>query len=201
MIIIPELHTIMVCPPRTASTSFKKAILEKHPKSFMLYRHMEANHIPIGYDSWRKIGIVRHPVDRLWSLFNYCKGINIGRNKKHNPEWREDNLVKPYTEFTTWLLHNEKVFSNSYFSNTISAQYATSVMLPETKKSQWHTLRPDLGTQVYTFDQRNAVANILGIELDVRHNASDSGRPPELCLAEKEHIDKYFEWDLSFFEE
>ncbi len=48
MIIIPELTTVVVCPPRTGSTSLKDAILERYTEAFMLYRHMEANQIPMG---------------------------------------------------------------------------------------------------------------------------------------------------------
>ncbi|MBL3684559.1 hypothetical protein F2981_16960 [Sinorhizobium meliloti] len=45
--------------------------VEKYPRSTLIYRHMEADGVPAGYDRWRKVGVVRHPVERLWSLYKF----------------------------------------------------------------------------------------------------------------------------------
>ncbi len=53
-----------------------------------------------------------------------------------------------------WLLHNEVVFTQplSITSARYNPGYAVMHMLPENRKSQFTYLRPDLGTQIFLFD-------------------------------------------------
>ena len=73
MILIPEIETIVILVPRTGSGSLKRAILKTYSKAHVLYRHMEADGVPHGYDRWRRVGVARNPLDRLWSLYKFCK--------------------------------------------------------------------------------------------------------------------------------
>lgn len=50
MILIPELETVVILVPRTGSGSLRRAIAEAYPSSMLVYRHMEADGIPAGYD-------------------------------------------------------------------------------------------------------------------------------------------------------
>ena len=73
MILIPEIETVVILVPRTGTTSLIKAIKERYPEAIRLYRHMEADGIPAGYDAWDKVGVARDPVERLWSLYKYLQ--------------------------------------------------------------------------------------------------------------------------------
>jgi len=73
MLLIPEIETVVILVPRAGSTSIKRAVLAKYPEAMMIYRHMEADGVPFGYDRWRKIGVVHNPIDRLCSLYKYLK--------------------------------------------------------------------------------------------------------------------------------
>ena len=77
MIIIPEKELVLITPPRTGSTSLSDQIAQKYPMSFRPYRHMEADGVPFGYDRWRRVGVFREPVARLWSVYHYCKSVAI----------------------------------------------------------------------------------------------------------------------------
>lgn len=57
MIIIPEINTVVILVPRTGTSTLRRAIAEIYPMSMMIYRHMEADGIPIGYDRWRRSGM------------------------------------------------------------------------------------------------------------------------------------------------
>jgi hypothetical protein len=73
-----------ILTPRTGTRALKRAIAERYPQSFMLYRHMEADGVPQGYDRWPKIGVVREPVARLWSLYKYLKRFGLDFCEEHD---------------------------------------------------------------------------------------------------------------------
>jgi hypothetical protein len=73
VIILPSIETVVVLVPRTGSGSLKRAILDRYQDAMPIYRHMEADGVPAGYDRWRRVGVCRHPVDRLWSLYKFCQ--------------------------------------------------------------------------------------------------------------------------------
>lgn len=201
MIIIPELETVVVCPPRTGSTSLKKAIAARHPDSFMLYRHMEADAIPQGYDRWAKVGLVRHPVERLWSLYSYCKYTIKPEDVKHVPEWYDEVRIPFDVTFSEWVLDNRATFTMGHGACNVFAAYQVRHAMPETMKSQFHTLRPDLGTQVYLFEHKDFLAKRLDIDLGHLNGSHGNDiRPSDITEEAKAHIAKYFKWDLGQFE-
>lgn len=71
MILIPNLKVVLILVPRTGSGSLKRAVLNQYPDALLLYRHMEADGVPQGYDRWQKVGVLRNPQDRLWSLYKF----------------------------------------------------------------------------------------------------------------------------------
>lgn len=200
MIIIPELETVVLCPPRTGSTSLKYAIAERYAKSFMLYRHMEADAIPQGYDRWAKVGLVRHPIDRLWSLYFYCKYKIDPSSAKHVPEWYADVKIPPEVTFSEWVMGNKSIFTVSHAADNVFAAYSVRHAIPETRKSQFHTLRPDLGTQVYRFNHLELLAGRLDLDLKhLNYSAAHNRKPYDLTDVAEDHIKKYFKWDLEQF--
>ncbi len=194
MIIVPEIETVVILTPRTGSGSTKRAILDKYPNAMMLYRHMEADGVPQGYDRWPKVGVVRNPLDRMWSLYKFLESMAGNYDESYITAMR----VSVNRSFESWLLHNEITFNAMYppgCQGRFFPSYAVRHPMPENRKSQYIHLRPDLGTKVYKFDDLDRFAARLGIRLD-KHNATDLEPIPELTEAGKAYIDKIFNWDL-----
>ena len=199
MIIIPELETIVLCPPRTGSTSLKYAIADRYKKSFLLYRHMEADGVPHGYDRWTKVGLVREPIDRLWSLYMYCK-YTLEDKDSYTPGWFDDVRIPPEIDFSEWILHNKAIFTQAHSVDKIFAGYTVLHAFPETCKSQYHTLRPDLGTQVLTFDNRDSLFELLDVQPEhLNTSLANMTQHATLTPEAMAHIEKYFAWDLNVF--
>jgi len=195
VILIPEIKTVVILTPRTGSGSTKRAIAEKYPKSILLYRHMEADGLPQGYDRWEKVGVVRNPVERLWSLYKFMQSVK----GEHLPQWLEAMRKCVDMPFDQWVTENHVVFTSPYDptgGETFYPEYTVRHPLPENKKSQFLYLRPDLGTTVFQFNNLEAFAERLGIELET-HNGTEKTPIPSLTGKAKMHINSYFKWDLT----
>jgi hypothetical protein len=193
MILIPELETVLILVPRTGSGSLKRAVLAKYPRAMMLYRHMEACGIPAGYDWWDRVGVVRHPVERLWSLYKF-----LGRQDFIEPEQNEVARRCVARPFDDWLLHNEIPFMGSGVHVSQLGrwpQFHVRHIMPENRKSQFTYLRPDLGTQVYAFGALTKLAGRLGVTLD-RHNATTRENHPTLSAEAADYVRRVFAWDF-----
>jgi hypothetical protein len=211
MIIVPELKTVVLLVPRTGSGSLYRALLKTYPKAFMLYRHMEADGVPIGYNAWPKVGVVRDPIDRLWSYYKFCKTFGSTKNfggsdvKLQTPNiiGRHDAFEAQIREsvnrsFEDWLLNNHTPFAYEPNQSDLIGHPIVSQLhyMPENRKSQWVYLRPDLGTEIYKFWEIDKLAARLGIELE-HHNATSKLDPrPYLTVEALEHINRHFAWDL-----
>jgi hypothetical protein len=200
MIIIPEIETVVILVPRTGSGSLYRAVLKKYKNSFLLYRHMEADGIPIGYDRWRKVGVVRHPLARLWSFYNYARGFDSTKMTHH-----EDTHMKYVREsvamtFDDWVLNNWKPFTLAHDlieGKYYKAQLSRRHPLPENRISQFVYLRPDLGTEVFKFENLAVLFNELGINTDEHRNASS--KPPGMPLVSQavlDHICTFCSWEI-----
>lgn len=199
MILIPDLKTILLLVPRTGSGSLKRAVLAKYPNAMLLYRHMEADGVPQGYDRWQKIGVLRNPLDRLWSLFKFLQHFK----GPYSPEYvkrQRDSVMG--LNFSDWLWRNETVFSDPYSSAgglEFYPQFSARHPIPETRKSQFIHLRPDLGTAIYHFKELPMLAARLGVKLP-RENSTDAHpvgcAQPFMTAEAHEHMQKFFEWDF-----
>lgn len=201
MIIIPELETVLILTPRTGSGSLKKAVLGKWPRAMLLYRHMEADGVPAGYDRWQKVGVVRHPLERLWSLYKFIQNMQ----PYHEPDYREAQRRSAATrlDFSDWILNNETVFTSPYDAGNRGRFYPTHTVrhaLPENRKSQFMYLRPDLGTKVYQFNDLERLAARLGVGLP-QENATDNRRIPAISHDALLYMQRAFYWDYSATEE
>lgn len=196
MILIPEIETVVILVPRTGSKSLRQAILERYPRAMPLYRHMEADGVPLHYTRWRKIGVLRHPVDRMWSLYNYCKTVKAEFSEEHAARLQSStrNL-----EFNEWLVYNTHPFCDPWAHESgFSAYYSCIHVKPENKKSQAVYLRPDLGTEIFSFNHLNLLKAELDIKLphiNGRSSATGETYPPLDVLAQN-HVTNYFHWDL-----
>ena len=196
MILIPEIEKVLILTPRAASTSLKNAVLNKYPESVLIYRHMEADGVPHGYDAWEKIGVIRHPLQRLWSLYKYLKKFT----GDYCPEYiKKMNKCVEGIDFSDWVVSNKVVFTSPYGENgKYHAKYTINHSLPENIKSQYLYLRPDLGTKIFRFDRLYSLANYIGVDLE-QLNASKKKPFPEVNQQADEHIKNIFSWDLDYF--
>lgn len=197
MIIIPEIEAVVLLVPRTASGTLRRAIQKTYPNAMLLYRHMEADGVPAGYDRWKRYGVVREPVGRLWSLYKFCKAEG---SRDRYPAYAKRQAAAVAMSFSDWILRNDLVFTDPYDSTgslRFYPQYNVRHALPENRKSQFITVRPDLGTTVVPFDQLWWLARRLGIDLDERHNRTAADPCPDLSVEAQDHVSRFFAWDLS----
>ncbi len=194
MIIIPEIETIVILPPKTASTSVIKAIKKRYDNSFQLYRHMEADGIPFGYDRWKKVGIVRNPIERLWSLYWYCKSVE----RFGFEEYQEKIRKSVDRSFEDWILNNEIIFTDPNSSRDpleYFPKYAILHAIPENRKSQYIYLRPDLGTKIFLYNEIEKFEEELDIRLS-KLNITSKENIPTISMEVQNFINRYHKWDL-----
>lgn len=194
MLIVPELHAIFIMPPRTGSGTLTLELMRAHPSAFLLYRHAEATLVPAGYETWRKVGFVRHPLARLWSLYKFCAIIAEGEVVKVLEE--EVRRVARSVEgrsFEEWVLKNEELFLPDNSGIPVLHQ---AMRTPETRKSQFDYLRPDLGTIVLKF--QDLPTHLANWQLNPNTKAGATPRPecPPMTPKLKKHMMKYFKWDM-----
>lgn len=198
MILIPEIQTIVILVPRTGTRSLKKAVAERYPQSMLLYRHMEADGVPQGYDRWRKVGVVRDPVERLWSLYKYLQRFGLDWCAEHDATYTAQMRASVRVPFEDWLLSNELPFTTPYDRsgyNRFFPAYCCRHPMPENRKSQFLYLRPDLGTEIYRFDVVEELFRDLDVSPGHQNGTASVSREP-LTAAAAEYVARWFRWDL-----
>lgn len=156
---------------------------------------MEADGTPLGYDRWSRVGVVRRPLDRLWSLYKFLT-TSDGGSYKNWPELWARMRASADRPFSDWLTTNELVFTSPYdvFSPTFWPQYSVRHPIPETRKSQFIHLRPDLGTEVLRFSEMASIEARLGVSLGHVNKTAETA-PPTCPLIER-HLEVFHSWDL-----
>ena len=196
MIIIPELQKIILLVPRTGTGALHRALMSRYPKAMMVYRHMEADGVPAGYDRWQKIGVLRHPVERLWSLH---KVLRVVEGIDHSGAYKARMRHQARMPFEQWLVTNEIAFTDPYDAGNGQGFYPSHTVLhrlPENRKSQYVYLRPDLGTRIVPYEKLDALAEELNVTLD-RHNCTESSDVPDLGPYAMQHVRRFFDWDMN----
>lgn len=210
MILVPEIETVVILVPRSGSGSLRDALLATYPRATMLYRHMEADGTPQGYDRWRRVGVVRHPVDRLWSLFKFLQKVAAVQPSSDIPGKWEASYVAAQRRsidgrtFDKWLVENETVFTSPYDSGGLGRFWPGFTVrhpLPENRKSQFIYLRPDLGTEVWQSHALAHLATDLGVTLaddsvgTISHKTGEVSAP-QLSSIARDHVERFFSWDF-----
>lgn len=196
MLIIPEIETVVITPPRCGSTSVRNAVLKNYPKAMSLYRHMEADGVPHGYDRWSRICLVRRPLDRLWSVYKYMQQVETSGTEY----WRERMHRASRVPFYEWILHNNEVFTEPYSREAAHVHYPYYHVLhriPENRKSLYIYARPDLGTRMASLHHPHVIEDMLGIKMP-RVNRTKPVLMPEVSDVVYEHIRQWFAWDMQF---
>jgi len=195
VIIIPEIETVVILVPRTGSGTLRRALHQRYPSAMLVYRHMEADGIPIGYDRWPRIGVVRNPLDRMWSLYKFLQRFD----GDHDPAYIRAMHRQVDRPFGDWLLHNEVPFTSPYdraHRGRYWPQFTVRHAIPENRKSAWIYLRPDLGTHVVPFDDLPTLWTALDLAEVPRANRTESSPPPALNDEADDYIHRVFAWDF-----
>ena len=200
MIIIPEIETVLLQPPRTGSTVVRDAVLGSYAGAFPLYRHMEFDGIPLGYRSWRVVSQVREPKARLESLFQYMANPRIGPDT--DPTWVAKVRNSTLLGFDDWLLRSDYVFSNPAPSDAKAFRPIYQVMhvRREQIKSQalWAKHADDL---IFAEHLAEDVGRVLGIGLPLKRvNESVAADEPIVWTpACQAHLERWHAWDLDLY--
>lgn len=194
MLIIPEHNTILIFPPRTGSTTLHHAIRAAYPLSFLLYRHAERDAIPPGFEGFRVAGFVRHPLARMWSLYKFlCQLDPAG-----SASWAQASVMTLLESvqgktFEDWLLHNEELFLPMLSGHP--GLYQRHYM-PETAKSQWLYLRPDLGTDILNFADLPGWMESMGLSPLHSNKTTKRLALPALSKNVLKHLEAHMSWEL-----
>jgi hypothetical protein len=170
MIAVPELRTVFITPPRTASSSMREHLAEHCPESVVISYHGEADAIPKCFADYTVIGIVRDPIERLSSLYNFINNAD--------PKRFIEGYIEPLKQqagnmcFTDWLLYANSVFTRPLVGNKYYPRYNVSNIIPEQDK----TFKMYFG-ETQNFIKHNEISHYLvdqGLpELPVK-NSSDA---------------------------
>lgn len=206
MLIVPEMKAVFILVPRTGSGSFYREMQRVYPRSMLLYRHMEADGVPQGYEQWRRIGFVRHPLARLQSLHrfmaNFAGGAQVQGGKASDDAARVRR--QGAMTFEDWLLNNDVPWTvpfdlngNNEFWPVLARRNAA----PENRLSQYAYLRPDLGTEVWKFEDLPAHMEALGLDPSRTSNQTVPRTADRHTVvvpnAVARHLERYCGWDIS----
>lgn len=199
MLIIPEIETVVILPPRTGSGSLYRAVLKEFPNAFMPYRHMEADGVPFGYDRYRRLGVLRRPLLRMWSLYKYLKTFG----DDHQAHGHFENYYRSRKDsvagltFEQWLVRNTLPFSVHVDDlGKVRPLFMQKHMMPENRKSQHYYLRPDLGVEIVPYcPQASFIGALLGIEVPKTNNVTGGSGPDPLSVEAREFLLHFHRWD------
>jgi hypothetical protein len=158
---------------------------------------MEADGVPLGFDRWRKVGVVRNPIDRLWSLYKYIKhGLHDG----HDMPWLSLQRNSVNVPFDEWVRTNQVVFTSPFDAANSGRwwpDHCVKWALPENRKSQWIYLRPDLGTMVFPYSAMSELGKFLDVPLSqYSENRTVVNLAPHLSAETTEYMSRAFAWDF-----
>lgn len=197
MIIIPEIETVLLQPPRTGTSSVKDAVLAHYPKAFAIYRHMEYAGIPAGYERWRVVSQVRDPLDRMKSLFQYMRNpeVRSGTDK----EWLASVQKDTAQGFEHWLLHGRYVFANPSPSPYTDFRPRYMVRYPFREQIKSQSLWAAPADEIIRYESLVEDARVsLNIDLGIHRGRS---LPVDIEYTEecRRHMWRYHSWDMGLY--
>lgn len=203
MIVIPELHKIVVMPPRSGSTALKAALLWKYEHAYAAFRHGEWNmtkHIwgPDVDHGYTAVYPLRNPSDRLVSLWRYMQDVSPTRNPRAPQEWIDRVRMDASRPFSHWLHTSTELFNESRAQPNDGSQesyYCTFYNVPAARKDARYFLAGCPSFEVLRFGDNEDYRRILDINMPDVDNASTFR---EVVLSDKDHafIEEHHHTDL-----
>lgn len=200
MLIVPELQRVFILVPRTGSGTLYREIQRVYPKSMLVYRHMEADGCPAGYERWKLTGFVRHPATRLWSLYNFMRAFAGGAQVQGGAASEDARRCRAQVSrpFEDWVLNNREPWTIPYDLSGNGNWWPVLMRnnsLPENLRSQWTYLRPDLGTEVLKFENLRKHMAEWGLNPDAVSNRTSADKP-QMTPEVMDHLRRVCAWDL-----
>lgn len=201
MIIVPELETVFVLVPRTGSGTLYRELMRVYPRSFLLYRHMEADGVPQGYDRWKRVGFVRHPITRLYSLYKFMQDFGGGAQVQGGAASAGALRVRSQVtgkSFVEWLEQNNDPWTVPYDASGHGEWWPVLSRrdpAPENRRSQFSYLRPDLGTTIYKFETLPERMRGWGLDPACHKNRTPAVEG-DFCRRVRQHVATYCQWDI-----
>lgn len=202
MIIIPEIEKVFIRIPRSGSGTLKNAIFRTYPRAFELYHHMEAGGMPLGYGGWQTVALLRDPIERMWSLYRFCKRV-----QGNVSEWGDLQRASVQgLDFIDWVLDNKTCFIHPVVGQKMYPIYSCLRMVPETRKTQiGYFSAAQNPTMLWPHERVQDCANWLGLVQIEHHNrAKDEGPIPRLnkrATEWLEHYNTHFERDDDLYQD
>lgn len=201
MLIVPELKTVFILVPRTGSGTLYRELKRVYPKSMLLYRHMEADGVPQGYDRWRRVGFVRHPISRLASLYKFMQTFGGGATVQGGSASLDTQRIHRQVAgrtFVEWLEQNNEPWTVPCDVNGGDDWWpilSRRNPAPENRRSQFSYLRPDLGTEIYKFENLTEMMRLWGLDTAAHENKSIHY---DITFDDRviDAVAKYCEWDF-----
>jgi len=192
------MKPLFVHIPKNAGTSIRTALRNQYTIPFNLFAHvthsqMHARASYIGYDYDYTFTVVRHPIDRLYSVYNHAQKTVF--EKIHNYSDLEYHFITK-----TQLLEFHKNFASinlfveHFFGmvNTSKHIWSYHYFLPQ---STWmDSTEP---CEVFQFENLQPLEEKLQISLP-RENVSNASRPP-LSRRSVDLLYNYYEQDFKNF--
>jgi hypothetical protein len=199
MMIIPEIQTVVIQPPGTGSASIKGDILKKYPAAFSPYRHMECGGIPIGYDVWRRVCIVRRPLERLHSIYRYMSGVESSALSSQS--WATRLRADVARTFEDWLIQSREVFTDPWDINGSFDPYCLVLdRTPIARKSQRVWIEKcETCVDILRLEHPRGIESRLGISLSPLNAGLDvepMTMPLEVTAGIQAFLAQYHSWDL-----
>lgn len=197
MIIIPEAEAIVILVPRVGSTALKDVLLAAFPNAFMPYRHMEADGVPAGYEGYQKYGLVRKPIERLWSMWHYILHMKDNRKSTWDSFGIDQIVAEAETGFREWMFEGTVPFARSSSpTGKVYPRYHTLHPDHEFNKSQYVYLRPDLGTEVFPFHLAQNMLDALRDRAVETYPVAPLRMPPHKVNAAARAMPRDLRWQL-----
>jgi hypothetical protein len=176
--------------------------MAEYPSTFMPYRHMEVDGVPHGYDRWKRYCVIRHPLERLWSVYKKTRDFPYREEYETSYTDRMRLSTLGHT-FDSWLQQNNVLFTNPYVSGTrkgFNPYYLVNHCIPENRKSQHWYARPDLGTEIVEFEFLADFAESICVDLE-HHNASAPDPMEPIDGNTRKIVRAYMPWDFEHYGE
>lgn len=210
MLIIPELQKVVIMPPRSGSTALKEAILNTYEHAYSPYRHGEWDMLVYIADKeprvrlWDVVYMLRNPMERMISLWNYMQDVSPERNPKAPQEWIDRVKSDASVPFGWWLRTSTELFNESRTSpidKSPRSYYCTYYQVAAARKDARYFLGGMRGLHnkgqlhVLNVNDEHKYMPLLGINRPDRLNESTK-REATWDTEEQRHIKEHFHTDL-----
>lgn len=180
MLIIPELKKVVITPPRSGSTALRAAVKQKYEHASSPFRHGEVammQHVPglvsrFLREEWSIIYMLRHPTQRLISLWRYMHDVSYTRNARAPKEWVDRVRNDANRPFNDWVQNSTELFNESSAlpnDGSPESNYCTHFQVPAARKSakEFLATAPMRSVQLLRFADHAEYMAVLGV--DIRH--------------------------------